>query len=137
MEGFDYEHEPIAIIEGGKGLNDTERLIEKRCQDRNIEHYVLDGLYENPRKVMAIMYLKPKTIVFGTTGTYREDVEHLIALLKIGEHIPDIICISIGEELGVIRDALLYAKSKNENLKAFTVFIDWNDEFVFNEIELK
>lgn len=75
-----YDFESFCVLEGQKSLNDTEKYFIKSCNYHNCTNWVLDDLYENPRKLMAVFFLRPKTIVLGTTGIYKEKLDVLIDL---------------------------------------------------------
>lgn len=75
---------PIAFLEGGLGLNDNEKkLAEYLSSSWGLSSvHVIDELYDNPRKLAAISFLDIKTIVIGTTGVYRDDLNFLIDFFK-------------------------------------------------------
>ena len=69
---------PIAFLEGGSGLEECEDFIYRRCIVRDIDCWKLDSLYEYPEKMMAIQYLRPKTIIVGTTGVYKDKIQKIV-----------------------------------------------------------
>lgn len=77
---LDYSLEPIAFLEGGKGLNDDEEFIHKTCFHNRIDTWVLDDLYSKPERIAALKFLKPKTLILGTTGVYKDELNRLIDL---------------------------------------------------------
>lgn len=80
---FNYNYEPFMFLEGQTGLNDCERIVSKILNDRNYRCWVLDDLYENPDRLVAIQYLKPKTIILGTTGLYKNELDYLFKIAAI------------------------------------------------------
>lgn len=80
---IDFDNQPIMLLEGGKGLNDLERSIYNYLVERRYEVFSLEDLYDKPERVVSIQFLKPKAIIFGTTGVYREDLGYIIEAMKI------------------------------------------------------
>jgi len=77
---FDYDKEPFMFLEGGMGLNDKEESIYKKMVSGNYECWSLEQLYDMPHRLGSIPYLKPKTLIFGTTGVYVDNLNKLIEL---------------------------------------------------------
>ncbi len=135
---LDYDMEPIAFLEGGKGLNDTEDFIYKKCLRRNIEVWKIDDLYENPRRLVALQFLEPKTIILGTTGVYRDKLDDLIELfftlkLKGLENI--VICM---DSSGVLEDQFSKLPKEIKILEPterYSIFNEDSDPVEFKEIE--
>ncbi len=98
---LNYDLEPIAFLEGGKGLDNMEKFIFRKCQFKDIDYWLLDELYEKPERVYALKYLKPKTLVIGTTGVYKEKLDNLIEIFFSLEitSVENIILVSDSEEV--------------------------------------
>lgn len=77
---LDYSLEPIAFLEGGKGLNNCETFIHKTCFHKGLDMWLLDDLYSKPERIAALKFLKPKTLILGTTGVYEDKLNQLIDL---------------------------------------------------------
>lgn len=75
---LDFDKQPFAILEGGLGLNDTEDRLAHGLFTRGFELYVLEELYEKPRKLAALQFLDVKTIILGTTGVYKDKLGMLV-----------------------------------------------------------
>jgi hypothetical protein len=75
---LDYDKQPFAFLEGGLGLNDTEKYLSEGLFERGYEIYILEELYEKPRKLAALQFLDVKTIVMGTTGVYEKELNLLV-----------------------------------------------------------
>lgn len=75
-----HQFSPFCILEGGEGLADCERYLVRSLNEYNSRNWVLDGLYKDPSRLASIQFLKPKTIIFGTTGVYAEKLNILIDL---------------------------------------------------------
>jgi len=76
-----YDYEPFLFLEGGMGLNEIEDYIYKEMVSGSFECWSLEQLYEYPDRLRAIPFLKPKTIVFGTSGVYEEELSNLIRII--------------------------------------------------------
>ena len=77
---LDFEKQPFAFLEGGLGLNDTEDYLSKGLFKRGYEIYILEELYDKPKKLAALSFLDIKTIILGTAGVYKNKLELLIDL---------------------------------------------------------
>jgi hypothetical protein len=75
-----YDFQPFCVLEGGSGLNDCERYLVKSLNHYNVDNWVIDDLYDKPRRLGAVQFLTPKTLVMGTTGVYRDKLNQLIDL---------------------------------------------------------
>ncbi len=98
---LNYDLEPIAFLEGSKGLDNMEKFIYRKCQYRDIDCWLLDELYVKPDRVYALKYLNPKTLVIGTTGVYKEKLDKLIEIFFSLEitSVENIILVSNSEEV--------------------------------------
>lgn len=93
-----YSYEPIMIINGQEGLHDTEEIFYKKCVSKRVDIWVLDNVFKDGHKLGAIPFLKPKTILLGTTGTYKQDLDDAKELfVKLG-FIPDNVFFTMGED---------------------------------------
>lgn len=121
-----YDFEPFCVLEGQKGLNDTERYFIRSCNEWNYENWVLDDLYENHRKLMAVFFLRPKTIILGTTGIYREKLDALTDLFFSYESdfswLENIIFTLDSE--GIFRSEIKKIKELNSNIKFWDFYED-------------
>jgi hypothetical protein len=75
---LDFEKQPFAFLEGGLGLNDTEQYLAEGLFKRGYEIYILEELYDKPRKLAALQFLDVKTIIMGTTGVYEKQLNLLV-----------------------------------------------------------
>ena len=125
-------NEPIVMLEGGIGLTDEQdTFMEIMCKNF-IYPIVLDDLYKNPSKIISLKFIQPKTIMLGTTGLFKQDIEHCFEMLKIAECVPDNVVFFFGEEK--MRKYIDYFKQINENLKVFTIFV-LDDSYELRELK--
>lgn len=98
----------IAFLDG-TDLPETEHAIFKSFTDRNFtEVWSLENLYEFPERILALKYLKPQTIVTGTTAVMADKLNWLVdAFIEIS-HIPDNIILTHGGEyfIRLIKDLM-------------------------------
>ena len=116
-----YEFSPFLILEGGRSLHDGERYLVKSLNYWNADNWVIDNLYEDPSRLAAMQFLKPKTIILGTTGVYREKLEILIDLffsLKL-DYIENVILTISAED--VLWGEIKKLKKINKKVKFFTL----------------
>lgn len=66
----DFDMQPYFILEGGTGLDSTEEEILHSLKGKEV--YVFDDLYTKPGKLACVNFLKPKTIIFGSTGLFKD-----------------------------------------------------------------
>lgn len=92
------QYNEIVFVEGGQGLNDAEEYLYQHLVGRGYYPIVLENVYDNPRQLISLMYLQPRTIVLGTTGVYRDEIDQCIEYFKIAEFIPDCVLFSFGED---------------------------------------
>lgn len=123
------QFEPFCVLNGQKGLHDTERNLVKQLNQRNIEVFVLDDLFKDTEKLKAIKYLKPKTLVLGTTGTYREDLDKTKDLFKSIGYYPENVIFTMGEDY-------FYEMLNENNIKSYSLLpLQWSDdEIIIEEI---
>lgn len=76
-----FENQPVMILEGGLGLNENEKYIYKKMVDVGIEVWSIEQLYKFPERLASINFLKPKTVIFGTTAVYRDNLNILFDLV--------------------------------------------------------
>ena len=77
---FKWDYEPFCILEGGLGLNDIENDLRKKLNKANAQLWVIEDLYDNPQRIGALQFLKPKTLIFGTTGIYHNKLDTLFKM---------------------------------------------------------
>jgi hypothetical protein len=137
-----YDFEPFCLLEGQSSLEDCEYYFHKSLNYYRIRSWVLDDLYKKPERVAAIQFLKPKTIVLGTTGVYRDKLDALIDLffsLKIEGLKNVILTLDTERELW---DEIKTLKSKIPNVKIFnlwscpSMFDKEGEKYEIYEIEL-
>lgn len=126
------EAEPIVVLEGGIGLNDTERDIVDHLFKYRLYPVVLENLYEEPEKIIALKYIKPKTIMLSTTGTYRDELDHCIEMFKIADHLPDNVIIGIGED--ALWSTIRHFRKIKPDMKFFTATSYGKDDFIIQEM---
>jgi len=118
----EFDMEPIVFLEGGRGIGDTEMVISDICHDKNITYYILDDLYSDPEKIMAVKYLKPKSIIMGTTGVYKDKIEKVIKVFLEAKHLPEKVFFTMGEDVGVIIDLIEKVKAIKPDLQLFRIY---------------
>lgn len=79
---FEYDNEPFCLLEGGTGLNELEGHVYHRLVDKNFEVWSLENLYEKPERLASLQFLKPKTLIFGTTAVYQDKLNLLVDLAQ-------------------------------------------------------
>lgn len=125
---LDYNKQPFAFLEGGLGLNDQEKYLSKGLFDRGFEIYVLEELYDKPKKLASLKFLDVKTIIMGTTGVFKDKLEILVDLffsleLKTLENI----VFTLDTER-VMGKAMSKIKELNPNIKFYKIDVPLWDE---------
>ncbi len=130
----DFKLGPFMILEGGRGLDGLEEEIHHLLIKAGNDVWVLDDLYEKGERLASIGFLKPKTIILGTTGLYKEKLGRLIDLffdLEL-DSIENVI-LTLNSE-----DALHYQMEKlkilNRGVKFFKYLGEGGGKFEFYEI---
>jgi hypothetical protein len=72
---YEYSNQPFMLLEGGQGLNEKERYIYRTLVSKSMDVWSIDNLYGKVARLGAINFLRPKTLIFGTTGAYKKDLE--------------------------------------------------------------
>lgn len=88
----------IAFLNGQSGLHESENAFYKYIVGRHDYPIVLDDLFNDPKKIKAIKYLNPQTIVIGTTGTYRAKIDLVVNEFKKLKWLPKKAIFTMGEE---------------------------------------
>lgn len=99
----------FCFINGQVGLHETEEAIYKYLVARQCYPLVLDGLFDNPGRIKAIKYFNPKTVILGSTGTYKAKMDKVLWEFKKLNWLPQNAIFTMGEhyfwdiiKLGVI-----------------------------------
>lgn len=118
---------PIAFLDG-TDLPETECTIFKNFVDRGFKDvWALEELYDFPERLMALKYLKPNTIVVGTTCVKLDRFRKFVdTFLKIG-HIPNNIILTHGGKYFIGTIKLLM--EKKSDIKVFSAH-GWVDDEV-------
>lgn len=127
---FNYDYAPFCFLEGGTGLNDVEEKLYQKIVDTRAECWSIEDLYDKPERIVALQFLKPKTIIFGTTGVYEKELSHLF---KVAEVIDFDFVERLYLTLDTMRDAAKFIRpllKKYPNIKVFSV--DFFDYWDFN-----
>ena len=119
---FEYANEPFMFLEGGSGLNEKEEEVYKRLVKNNIEAWSLENLYKKPERLASIQFLKPKTLIFGTTAVYQDKLDILIELAN-------------SLDLSSIERIILTLDTENDMYKTLKVFKDKYPEIEFCKFE--
>lgn len=120
LEQPDYDFEPYCILEGGQGLSNTEEVFVDKCNYMHIKNWVLDNLYEDPEKIKAIKYLKPKTIILGTTGTYADKLNKIKEIFAKLNYFPNHVMFTMGEDY--FYELMNLARIKNPIIKFYRIY---------------
>ena len=132
-----FEFEPYCFLEGGTGLNDCEQKVSDTLYRKHITSWILDDLYDKPERLIALKFLKPKTIFLGTTGVYQDKVNNLKEVFKIAEHIPDNIVFTIGDTETNFWELIDMAKATNPKVRFFDLYPMYTKDDDIQLIELK
>lgn len=133
---LNFYNSPVVILEGGLGLPDTERDCKLYLQDRDIDLFVLDDLYNKPERILAIQYLKPKLIIFGSTCTYEDELKNVIELYKTINYVPDIVAITHGKDESTIIKLIKQAKEIKPELQAYSAISFGKDDIIFKPLNI-
>ena len=132
-----YDLGPFAFLEGGQGLNELEEDFMKYLFDKRVNVYKLDRLYDQPRKIGALQFLDCKTLVLGTTGVYKEELNKLKEIFfKIEFKGIENIILTLGCEDVLWRDMLKFHELY-PNVKFMSLMDDYEGSFELYEIKLK
>ena len=125
---LDYDKQPFAFLEGGLGLNDQEKNLSKGLFNRGFEIYVLEELYDKPKKLAALKFLDVKTIIMGTTGVYKDKLEILVDLFfSLELNKLENIVFTLDTER-VMREPMDKIKKLNPNIKFYKIEVPLWDE---------
>jgi hypothetical protein len=137
-----YDFAPFCVLEGGRGLHDTENYLIKSFNFHGARNWVLDELYEKPRRLVSLQFLRPKTLIVGTTGVYKDKINMLIDLFfeldVVG--LENIILTMRSED--VFYEQLLILRERNPELKFWalnetpSMFDEDGTEYSIYEIEI-
>jgi hypothetical protein len=73
------QNEPYMILEGSS-IDDTQEEILIELVQRNYVVWAIPDLYRNPLRLGCIPFLKPKTLILGSTGVYDKEIDLLFHL---------------------------------------------------------
>lgn len=122
MKDFLFVREnPVVFLEGGLGLTDDAENLFQLISRHKIYPFVFEELYDNPEILIALKWIKPKTIILGTTGVYREKIAHCFEIFKLAECVPDNVIFLFGEE--TMKNEINYLKALNPKLRVFTIHV--------------
>lgn len=79
---IDYNLEPFAFLNGGSGLDREDRMLHCRMINKSMISWELSDLYDKPHRFVSLNFLRPKTIIFGTTGVYTKQINVLLELAE-------------------------------------------------------
>ena len=124
---------PVVFLEGGLGLlEEAERLVQMLVNHR-IYPFVFEELYDNPELLITLKWIKPKTIVLGTTGVYRDKIDHCVKMFKIAEHIPDNVIFLFGED--DMKKEIKEFKALKPSMKVFAIHVLDDEDYRLTEIK--
>lgn len=123
-----FEFEPYCFLEGGTGLNDCEDKASRIIFSKKLDMWIIDDLYSKPDRLLALRYLKPKTIFLGTTGVYKKDLDYLKKIFSVAEYIPDNIVFTIGDTERHFWDLIKVAKATNPKVRFFDLYPMYTSE---------
>lgn len=129
---LDFSKQPFAFLEGGLGLNDTEQYLSEGLFKRGYEIYILEELYDKPRKLVALQFLDVKTIIMGTTGVYQKELDLLVDLFfSMDVDKLENIIFTLDTER-VMRGPMAKIKEAKPNIKFYKILSplwdrDWNE----------
>lgn len=128
-----FTQSPIAFLEGGLGLLDEATYLVKYLVNRMIYPFVFEELYDHPEMLVSFKWIKPKTIVLGTTGVYRDKIDHCVEMFRIAEHIPDNVIFLFGED--DMSKEIKEFKSIKPSMRVFAIYVLDEDNYKLTEIE--
>ncbi len=118
---LDFEKQPFAFLEGGLGLNDTEQYLAEGLFKRGYEIYILEELYDKPRKLAALQFLDVKTIIMGTTGVYEKQLNLLVDFFfSLDIDKLENVVLTLDTER-VMRDPMAKVKELNPKIKFYKI----------------
>jgi hypothetical protein len=129
---LDFNKQPFAFLEGGLGLNDTEQYLSEGLFKRGYEIYILEELYDKPRKLAALQFLDVKTIIMGTTGVYQKELDLLVDFFfSLDVDKLENIIFTLDTER-VMREPMAKIKELNPNIKFYKILSplwdrDWDE----------
>lgn len=123
---------PVVFLEGGLGLTNEGEDLVKFLVNQRIYPFVFEELYDNPELLITLKWIKPKTIVLGTTGVYREQINQCFEVFKLAECVPDNIVFLFGEE--TMGNEINYFKVLNPKMRVFTIYVLSADDYELTEI---
>lgn len=110
----------VAILEGGLGLDDEQEEVMKFCLDNDITHWVLDEIYEKPRRLGSIVFLEPTIFIIKTTGVASE-LEFAVDFFKSLDYLPDKVGFMMGEGSPIMSKLIKYVKDIKPDIKIYKI----------------
>lgn len=88
----------VCLINGQRWLHETEDAIYRYLVEKREYPLVLDDLFENPKKIAAIKYYNPTTIIMGSTGVYQSKINKVLSEFNKLKWLPKNVVFTMGEE---------------------------------------
>lgn len=89
---------PIALLNGQLGLDDDIRDLANLCAEHNIEYYKIDNLFEDLTQLTLLSEKQVKTVVLGTTGFFRDELNNAINYFKTLSYLPIHVFFTFGSD---------------------------------------
>lgn len=124
-----YDMEPFVILEGSEYLGELEVKALEALQRQRIYPIPVCDLYKNPSAIVALHYLKPKTVILFSTGVYQTNIENCLEVFKACvEHLPDNIILGMNES-AIIWKYLREIKKQKPSLNIYKLKLSELDVF--------
>lgn len=93
-----YEMGEFCFINGQLGLHETEEALYQYLVDKRCYPLVIDDLFNYPKRIAAIKYFNPKTVILGTTGTYKGKMDAVFTEFNKLKWLPKNAIFTMGEQ---------------------------------------
>ena len=124
---------PVVFLEGGLGLLEEAEHLVQMLVNHHIYPFVFEELYDNPELLVTLKWIKPKTIVLGTTGVYRDKIDHCVSCFRIAEHIPDNVIFLLGED--DMKKEIAEFKALKPSMRVFSIHVLDEENYRLTEIK--